>query len=85
MDDLANLVEDVRYEGELSDPRPKPLELLPLLPEDQIDAALATLQNESPTEEHGLKPLQFEQLMREYLGYYMVCIFLFCNELFFIL
>lgn len=72
MDDLANLVEDVRYEGELSDPRPKPLELLPLLPEDQIDAALATLQNESPTEEHGLKPLQFEQLMREYLGYYMI-------------
>jgi len=72
MDDLANLVQDVKYEGELSDPRPKPLMDLPLLPVEEVEAAKLTLQNAAVDKDSGLKPLEFESLMREYLGYYMV-------------
>ena len=72
MDDLANLVQDVKYEGELSNPRLKPFVNMPLLPDSEIEAKKLALQNAKTDEDTGLKPLDFENLMREYLGYYMV-------------
>ena len=78
MDELANVIQDVRYEGELLDPRPKPMRVMKALTPEEIQAKITQLRETKESQETdadiktGVGPLDFESLMREYLGYFTV-------------